>query len=125
MYYIKGAIWHTEKYNWEHGCDYETAQSQSVEFNITAESLEECIRELKVQTYSKNIELDFNSCDEQGRIDIQWSSLKPFSFNRFNSKSDKYNSFVNGYIDCYLNIFSIVVEQSCHADLSDIVAKFK
>ena len=110
MFLIKGAIATSEKDIFDKGC-VETVKHEHLDLDLQAETLELLINELKVYFNVKsNTDLSINACDEQGRIDIDWHSLKPLNYSRV-SKAN-WLKFTANEISClYLNRISVQVEQ--------------
>jgi hypothetical protein len=116
MYTIDGALFISELDNYEMGC-IETAANMHVELHIKESTLPNLIDELKRQFNIKNNEeMSFNSCDELGRIDISFTSLKPHSFERASAGS--FEKFKRNEVKLYINTYSVYVEKIEAVDLS-------
>ena len=88
-YRIKGYVAHSEQDSFENGCFGETKHQSSDSYQIDCPTFAELLKTLSVDFAAKRGEVaadfteywgDFilNSCDENGRVDIQVMQTKPF-----------------------------------------------
>lgn len=96
-----GYIKFSEEDNWENGC-IGNSSSYFVNYNIRG-SKEEIIRQIQDITGEISTDnFDFNSCDEQGRIDIQIQENE--NGERLTEK--EWEQFKSGEINTYLSTYS-------------------
>ncbi len=109
-YLISGGVWHCEEDHFYQGCLPDTCQSTAFEIEIKGDTLKEALNRLYELTNSKKSECLFNSCDDIGRIDIQWSSLAPFSYSRVSG--GKVKQFNLGKIHFFSNTLIVNAEKT-------------
>ena len=108
-YKVNSFIWHCEEDNFENGCDPETSETNTGEMGISSNKLTDVLEAVKLQLGCKNNdEIELNACEEDGRIDFQFMSLKPFSVFRASDKS--LSKFRSGDINLYFNCVSVYVD---------------
>ena len=103
---------HATKDNWENGCvlDSTTKILEIDDEYVLSSSLEYLINlcmEFTKQTNKQNVLL--NSCDEIGRLDIQFNTLKPHVFNKLTDASKA--RWQKGEIDTYLHDVSFTITE--------------
>lgn len=69
MYFVNGLLKFAEEDSYQSGCVVGTAFSDCINATFTGETLAALLEDLKIFTGCDDILI--NSCDEQGRIDLQ------------------------------------------------------
>jgi len=64
------ALKFVEEDNYENGCNPDTAQGWTVDIKFKAETIEELIKQITEFYGVEEEDIEINSCDEDGRIDI-------------------------------------------------------
>ena len=71
MYMINGFLKFAEKDNFDQGCDPDTALNASIDVSFTSDTIDGILDQVRSFFGVNDENLLLNSCEENGRIDIQ------------------------------------------------------
>ena len=109
-YRIKGYIAHSEIDNWDQGCIGTTKTEWGDWYSIEADSIAGLLEKLSQDfCAASNADVLLDSCDEDGRIDLQvWQAG---AFEVGNVDEDLIANWKAGKIDLWLTCYSFQVEK--------------
>lgn len=110
LYVIEGYIAHSEVDDFEQGC-IGPCETQFFQDKFSAPSLKELLELLSVEFKCPIENMELNSCEEPGRIDIQVMQSQPFAIAKVSEA--KQAKWRNGETKLYLTDYSmqVVIEQ--------------
>lgn len=122
QYIITQGIWHCEEENFENGCLLDTSKTIFIDMDIKQGTLKDAIAQLREEYNIRDVtEMEFNACDEKGRIDICWSSATRFNMSRVGAFT--LGQFRRGERNMYYNTLSVYVAKTTDVDLNAEVLK--
>lgn len=97
----------SEKDNCLKGCYGETLHEWG-KIDIKASTITELLQKLQEEFKCKRDDIELNSCDNLGRVDIQVLQLKAFECHKISAEN--YNKFEKGEIDLWCTLYIMHVE---------------